>query len=129
MRYCRHSLRNAMKEAMESCHTHSVLFKVGEQLRFLNRIVKYFKRHGWNTALPEGYHVIEDVQTSFETTEATCSLQIECSLLKILKSDQVTEKNKLRTFVQLNLESILGITKNEGVTEKCLHHQQESNMV
>lgn len=57
-----------MKAAMEACVNHSSLSKVSEDFKSVKRIVEDSKRHGWNTSLPEGYHLIQDVETKFGTS-------------------------------------------------------------
>lgn len=67
MRCFVHVLHNSMKAAMESCTTDDILVKTAEDFNSMKKIVKHSKKNGWNSSLPVGFRLIQEVETRFGT--------------------------------------------------------------
>ncbi len=58
-------LSNIMKSALNKCISDCVLVKIADAFRLMKKIVEDSKRNGWNSMLPVGYRLVQDVETRF----------------------------------------------------------------
>ena len=79
-----HVPNSVIKSAIEQCNVHPDLHKFAEDCRSVKRVVEDSKRSGWSFNLPDGYHIILDVETRFGTN-CLVTERYTKSLLKLFK--------------------------------------------
>ena len=62
---CADALKNCMKSALKLCTSDIVLVQIAEDYKNFKRIVENSKRFEWNTSLPDGYQLVEEIETRF----------------------------------------------------------------
>lgn len=67
MRCFVHVLNCVMKAAMADLSTDTLLTKVSDDFKAMKRIVKHAKKNGWNSVMPDGYRLIQEIDTRFGT--------------------------------------------------------------
>ena len=67
MRCYVHSLNNALKAAMEACEKDPILQRLYRDFCAMKKTVCDSSRSGWNSWLPHGYHLRQEVETRFGT--------------------------------------------------------------
>jgi len=67
MRCFAHVLSKVMEKAMLNCKNDPVLIKIHTDFKMMKRVVENSKRVPWNHMLPNGYRLIQEVDTRFGT--------------------------------------------------------------
>jgi len=67
MRCIAHAFNNVMKDAMKSCESIAHLKYLSDDFKAMKRLVQDSKQSHWNSWLPNGYHLIQEVETRFGT--------------------------------------------------------------
>jgi len=67
MRCFVHVLNNVMKDTMENCVTDEILVKISQDFKAMKRIVTHSKKNGWNSMMPAGHRLIQEIETRFGT--------------------------------------------------------------
>jgi len=101
MRCFVHVLHNTMKAVMENCKTDPILVKTAEDFKAMKKIVENSKRYGWNSSLPTGYHLIQEVETRFGThfLVAQRFLKSAATVWDLLKAqNHAAAKNKFESI-------------------------------
>jgi len=113
MRCIVHAFNNVMKDTMKICETDQYLKKLSEDFKAMKKVVTDSKQSHWNSWLPNGYHLIQEVETRFGT-----HLQVAERFLKSadkVYSLLVTHKKRsvLETFTSIYTETGMdGISKS-----------------
>lgn len=64
-----HSLNTAMKATIQAVgRAEGSVALIGKEMGIIKEIVRYFKKSGLNNDLPEGFKLIQEVETRFSTT-------------------------------------------------------------
>lgn len=106
-----HKLNSAMKSCFTSLRSSEsdVLKRIYEDVGRVKTIVRLFKQGGWNSKLPNGYHLIQEAETRFATTYTVVT--------RFLKSVHLVEtiiEEKDNANARSALEGLLTDRNSEG---------------
>ncbi len=65
MRFLEYVLSNCMKFVLKKFKNDSIWEKVGEEFKAEKKIIEDSKRFGWNTLMPNTYHLLQDIEIRF----------------------------------------------------------------
>ena len=60
-----HYMHNTMKHCIASCTRDSILQNVASDFRAMNKLAEDANRGGWHQCLPDGFTLIQEVETRF----------------------------------------------------------------
>lgn len=78
-----HILNNAMKAAMGQCNNHAVLKNVSEDFRAVKRVVEDANWAQWGKKLPDGYRLVQEIETRFGTNYLVEQRFLKLSLMAL----------------------------------------------
>ena len=103
-----HQINTALKSCISALATDEDLQKIFDDLQSVKKIVRIFKQSNWNALLPEGYKLIQEVETRFGTTFQVVQRFLKSSshVEEIISSkDSVPAKNALESLGKIWSES------------------------
>jgi len=96
MRCYVHILHNTMKEVMKACLSDEKLKRIAVDFQTMKKIVTNSKKNGWNSQLPIGYHLIQEVETRFGTHYLVAERFLKsCGKVRALIVSQVKGASKV----------------------------------